>query len=136
MLYFLSIEPSAKLVLIVIGICCILPILVISLILFGKIVYKHCVNERKLKEMEKNGDIVREKKKKKTKISNLNYLAFFGGDDNILSISKNLSRVSIEVKDIKLVNFDALKNEGIGVMVTKNTIKCSSQAFADQISID
>ena len=32
MLYFLSIEPNAKLVLMVIGICCILPILVIGLI--------------------------------------------------------------------------------------------------------
>ena len=37
MLYFLSIEPNAKLVLMVIGICCILPILVIGLILLGKI---------------------------------------------------------------------------------------------------
>lgn len=134
MLYFLSIEPNAKLVLMVIGICCILPILVIGLILLGKIIYKHRINMRKLREMEKNGDIVKEKKAKKTKTLNVNYLAFFGGDNNIVSISKNLSRVSVEVKDVKLVDFDALKNEGIGVMVTRNTIKCSSQAFADQIS--
>ena len=47
---------------------------------------------------------------------------------------RKLKLVSVEVKDVKLVDFDALKNEGIGVMVTRNTIKCSSQAFADQIS--
>ena len=54
MLYFLSIEPNAKLVLMVIGICCILPILVIGLILLGKIIYKHRINMRKLREMEKS----------------------------------------------------------------------------------
>lgn len=63
MLYFLSIEPNAKLVLMVIGICCILPILVIGLILLAKIIYKHRINMRKLREMEKMAILLKKKSK-------------------------------------------------------------------------
>ena len=65
--------------------------------------------------------------------STIRYLDYFGGDDNIISVTKNLSRVSVIVKDVDLVNLESIKNQGIGVMITGNTIKCSSQEFADQI---
>ena len=60
------------------------------------------------------------------------YLAPFG-DDNIVSISKNLNRVTVEVKDINNVNFDGLRNLGVGVLISGNTIKCSSAEFARTI---
>lgn len=79
--------------------------------------------------------IIKTKKRvtKSKNISSIRYLDYFGGDDNIISVTKNLSRVTVIVKDVELVNLESIKNQGIGVMITGNTIKCSSQEFADQI---
>lgn len=57
------------------------------------------------------------------------YLALFG-EGNIISISSNMNRVTVEVNDINIVNFDGLRNLGVGVLVSGNTIKCSSGKFA------
>lgn len=116
-MYYLSLlsDPQMRLVFYIIFGCCFIPIFILVMFNFFKIVFKH----RKR--------VIDSKKNKETQ-----YLEFFG-EDNVISVSKNLSRVTIEVKDVELVNLEALKNKGIGIMITGNTIKCSSQEFADQI---
>lgn len=116
-MYYLSLlsDPQMRLVFYIIFGCCFIPIFILVMFNFFKIVFKH----RKR--------VIDSKKNKGTQ-----YLEFFG-EDNVISVSKNLSRVTIEVKDVELVNLEALKNKGIGIMITGNTIKCSSQEFADQI---
>lgn len=113
---FLSLmsDPQLRLVFFIVFGCCFVPIFILIMINFFRLVFKH------------------HKRVKATKKVNSNYLDLFG-EDNVVSVSKNLSRVTVEVKDIELVNLDELKNKGIGIMITGNTIKCSSQEFADQI---
>lgn len=110
-------DPQMRLVFFIIFGCCFIPIFVLVIVCFIKLVLKH---KKKVNDFKKAN-------------SNPKYLEFFGGDDNVVSVSKNLSRVTVEVKDVELVNLNALKEQGIGVMITGNTIKCSSQTFADQI---
>lgn len=57
------------------------------------------------------------------------YLALFG-EENIISISSNMNRVTVEVNDVNIVNFDGLRSLGVGVLISGNTIKCSSGKFA------
>ena len=108
-------DPQIMLVFYIVFGVCLVPIIILSLICFFKLVIKH--------------------KKRLNKVKNTKsaYLDLFGPESNIVSVNKNLTRVSVEVKDLELVNFDALKAEGIGVMITGNVVKCSSQTFADQI---
>lgn len=120
-----------ELVLWIITIVCILPILVIAAIAFVKLVIKNRENKKILKNA--NASEVKLKKGKKEPKVSQNYLSYFGSEDNILSISKNLTRVTIEVKNLEMVDLEGLKKEGVGVLITGNVIKCSSQAFADQI---
>ena len=109
-------DPQMRLVFFIVFGCCFIPIFILVMVVFFKMVFKH-----------------HKKMRKANKKLNSNYLEFFG-EDNVLSVSKNLSRVTVEVKDVSLVNLNALKEKGIGVMITGNTIKCSSQEFADQIA--
>ena len=67
------------------------------------------------------------------KSSNIQYLDFFGGSENIVSVTKNLTRVTVEVVDLEKVNLEKLRELGIGVFITGNVIKCSSAEFAEQI---
>lgn len=57
------------------------------------------------------------------------YLVLFG-ENNIISLSCNMNRVTVEVADINKVSFDGLRNLGVGVLISGNTIKCSSAKFA------
>ena len=68
----------------------IVPVLVLSLLVFAKIVIK----QAKKRASEKRGD---------------NYLPYFGGIENIVSVERKENRVSIEVNDLNLVNFDDLR---------------------------
>ncbi len=108
-------DPQMRLVFFIVFGCCFIPIFILVMVVFFKMVFKH---HKKMKNVNKK--------------INANYLEYFG-DDNVLNVSKNLSRVTVEVKDVNLVNLNALKEKGIGVMITGNTIKCSSQEFANQI---
>ena len=110
-----ALDPQLMLVFYIIFGICLVPIIILALICFVKLVVKH------------------KKRINKVKCNSTTYLSLFGPESNVISVSKNLTRVSVEVKDLELVNFDALKNEGIGVMITGNVVKCSSQTFADQI---
>jgi len=56
----------------------------------------------------------------------------YGGKDNIINVSHELSRITVEVKDIELVNLESLQALGAkGVLVMGNTVKAS---FGDRAS--
>lgn len=110
-------DPQMRLVFFIVFGCCFVPIFVLVMICFIKLLIKH---RKKVSNFNKTKN-------------NPKYLDYFGGDENVISVSKNLSRVTIEVKEVEKVNLNSLKEQGIGVMITGNTIKCSSQSFADQI---
>ena len=104
--------------LIIAAILVIVPVSIVAIIAFVKVLIKH-INRTK-KNVETKQDI-------KNK-----FIAPFG-DDNIVSMNVNMNRVTVEVKDINAVSFDGLRNLGVGVLISGNTVKCSSQEFADQI---
>lgn len=93
----------------------IVPIGVLLIIAVVKFIVKNA--KRNHKKVESDEDI-------KNK-----YLALFG-EENIISISSNMNRVTVDVADINKVNFDGLRSLGVGVLISGNTIKCSSAKFA------
>lgn len=97
----------------------IVPVSIVAIIAFVKVLIKH-INRTK-KSVETKQDI-------KNK-----FIAPFG-DDNIVSMNVNMNRVTVEVKDINAVSFDGLRNLGVGVLISGNTVKCSSQEFAKIVS--
>lgn len=105
--------------LIIAAILIIVPVSIVAIIAFVKVLIKH-INRTK-KNVETKQDI-------KNK-----FIAPFG-DDNIVSMNVNMNRVTVEVKDINAVSFDGLRNLGVGVLISGNTVKCSSQEFAKIVS--
>lgn len=71
----------------------------------------------------------------KVRLSNANneHYELFGGNDNIISIKKEMTRVAVEVKDLDLVNLDGLKALQIGVLIMGNTVKCSSKELVESL---
>lgn len=65
----------------------------------------------------------------KKKTNNEQYENLFGGYENIVSIKKELNRVTLTVKDLDLVQMDKLQDLKIGVLIVGKTIKCSSADF-------
>ncbi len=132
-MFFLEnvVSPEFELLLWVITIVCILPIVVLAGIVFVKMIIKNHRNNKVLKE-DGVPEVIIEKRKNK-KSQSTNYLEYFGDQNNIVSISKTLTRVTIEVKELDKVDLEGLKKEGVGILIAGNTIKCSSQAFAEQI---
>lgn len=118
-LFFLEMKPESYMALLIGVVCFFLPILVLAIVAFTKLAIKN-IKQRK-NEKPKQIDL-------KTK-----YLSLFG-QDNIKKIDKNMSRVTVEVNSLEDVNYDGLRELGVGVLITGNTIKCSSQEFADQIN--
>ena len=57
----------------------------------------------------------------------------FGGNDNIISIKKEMTRVAVEVKDLEQVNLEGLKALQIGVLIMGNTVKCSSKELVESL---
>lgn len=111
-------DPQMRLVFFIVFGCCFIPIFILVMVCFVKLLVKH------FKKVSKNNNK-----------NNIKYLEYFGGNDNVINVSKNLSRVTVEVKDVDKVNLNVLKEQGIGVMITGNIIKCSSQEFANQIEL-
>lgn len=99
--------------------CMVVPVVVLLFVAVTKLVIKNVKRNRKTVETP---DDVKNK-----------YLALFG-QDNIISISKNLNRVTIEVNDVEKVSLDGLRNLGVGVLISGNIIKCSSAEFANTIN--
>lgn len=79
----------------------------------------------------KNVKRVSKKNVSKEDIMNKYLIPF--GEDNIISISTNMRRVSVEVKDIRKIDIEGLKNLGVGVLITGNVVKCLSDEFAKVI---
>lgn len=109
-------DPQIRLVFFIVFGCCFVPIFILIMFCFIRLLVRH------FKRVSKKGPKNAPK-----------YLEYFGGDDNIINVTKQLSRVTVEVKDLEKVDFNILKEQGIGVMITGNVVKCSSQTFADQI---
>ena len=110
---------DGKMALIICLCCFLIPVVTLALVVFVKMLIKAIKNNHRIKKEE----IVDVQTK---------YLSLFG-EDNIISVSKNMTRVSVEVKDLDKVNFDGLKNLNVGILITGNVIKCSSKEFAENI---
>ena len=53
------------------------------------------------------------------------FFQLFGEKTNIVSVSQEMSRVSVQVKDVNQVSLEELKNQGAtGILVAGNTVKC------------
>lgn len=62
-------------------------------------------------------------------------LEALGTAENIQAVNVEMSRLTITVKDIELINADALKNYGAnGVLLVGNMVKCSFGDRAEEIS--
>lgn len=99
-------------VLLVILLFSIIPILVLSVIVLIKIIIKR--SHLKSVSVSKTNEL----------------LPIFGGQENILSVKRDLTRVSIEVKDLEVVDMEKLKGLNVGTLIVGNTIKCSSEEIA------
>lgn len=126
------INSQFELILWVITIVCVLPVVVLAAIVFIKLIIKNLRNKKALKEAGAP-EVKLEKRKRNKKGITTNYLTYFGNESNVVSVSKNMTRVTVEVKELDKVDLEGLKKEGVGILITGNVIKCSSQAFADQI---
>lgn len=116
---FLANAPSPEILPLIIAlVLMVVPIVILLIVAVIKLMIKNAKRNRK--RVETPEDI-------KNK-----YLVLFG-DNNILSISRNMNRVTVEVADINMVSFDGLRNLGVGVLISGNTIKCSSSEFANII---
>lgn len=61
-------------------------------------------------------------------------LEALGGSDNIISSNVEMSRVTIEVNDIELINGEILKEIGAsGVLLVGNKVKCSFNENAKEV---
>lgn len=96
----------------------VIPTLILLFVVVGKLLIKNI--KRNKKKVESKDDI-------KNK-----YLAPFG-EGNVLAVSVVMTRVTVEVSDVSKVDFDGLRNLGVGVLISGNVIKCSSKEFANSI---
>lgn len=94
-----------------------LPTVTLLMIVVIKMVIKHFKRVKKDKTKDTSSEI-------KAK-----FLAPFG-ENNIISTSVEMTRVTVEVSDISKVSIDGLRELGVGVLISGNVIKCSSSEFA------
>ena len=109
-----------KLALIICMICFLVPVTVLSFIVVVK---------KAIRLLSKSPRA----KLTKTNLSKEKFLSLFG-NDNIISIDTVMTRVIIEVKDVELVKLEELKKLNVGVLIVGNTIKCSSEEYANLLS--
>ena len=109
-----------KLALIICMICFLVPVTILSFIV---------VIKKAIRLLSKSPRA----KLTKTNLSKDKFLSLFG-NDNIVSIDTVMTRVIIEVKDVDLVNLEELKKLNVGVLIVGNTIKCSSEEYANLLS--
>ena len=63
-----------------------------------------------------------------------NLIEAFGKQENIIEVEVEMSRLTVTVKDIDLVNPDSLKENGAnGVLLMGNKVKCSFGEKAEEI---
>lgn len=62
-------------------------------------------------------------------------LEAFGSQENIIEVEVEMSRLTVTLKDIELVNAESLKSLGAnGVLLVGNKVKCSFGEKAEEIS--
>lgn len=67
-------------------------------------------------------------------LDNLELLSMFGGQENIVSVTKEMSRISVEVIDIEAVKAEKIKEYGAsGILLVGNCVKCSFQELSNNI---
>ena len=116
-MFILKIDPS-----IIIALCTFIPIFLLAIIAFVIAVVKRI----KIAKKYKKGTVVNEELKK--------IMLEALGEDNVISVSVEMSRLTITVKDIDLVNADVLKANGAnGVLLVGNMVKCSFGEKAEEI---
>jgi hypothetical protein len=96
----------------------VVPTFILLFIVVGRLLIKHIKRTRKPKQTKED---VKNK-----------YLVPFG-ENNIVSLSVEMTRVKIEVSDLSKVDLDGLRALGVGILISGNTVKCSSKEFAESI---
>ena len=77
---------------------------------------------------------IQKKAKASSQLDGNEYLEALGGKDNIISINRNLSRITFKVKDVDSVNTDQLKSLGAsGILLVGDEIKCSFNELSENI---
>ena len=113
----LKIDPT-----VIIALCTFIPIFLLAIVAVLIAVVKRV----KIAKKYKKGTVVNEELKE------IMFEAL--GKDNIISVSFEMSRLTITVKDIELVNADVLKANGAnGVLLVGNMVKCSFGEKAEEI---
>ena len=101
---------------IILACCVVVPIFVLLIVAFIIAIVKRIKLAKKYKPNKKTG--INDETKK------LLLEAF--GENNIESVSVEMSRLTVEVKDVDLVNPDKIKEAGAnGVLLVGNKVKCS-----------
>ncbi len=110
---------GAKISDVIIVLCTVVPILLLAIVAFIIALVK------KIKVMRQyKGDPLAKDKNKETK----NQFLMAYGEENILHVTMEMSRVTVEVKDIEKVNPEKLKSLGANsVYLVGNQVKCSYQ---------
>lgn len=104
----------------------IVPIILITGLIIAAIVMR-IINYRKLKKSIKPSTIDPEQQKL--------FFEVYGGKDNIIDVKQEMSRLTVEVKDLNKVNLNQLKDLGAkGVLVMGNAVKASFGERAEYIS--
>lgn len=101
---------------IILACCVVVPIFVLLIVAFIIAIVKRIKLAKKYKPNKKNA--INDETK------TLLLEAF--GENNIESVSVEMSRLTVEVKDVDLVNPDKIKEAGAnGVLLVGNKVKCS-----------
>jgi len=120
MIFLLSSAHSWTIIILAI---CILPII----ILMGFALYM-AIKKRRTQSIKRNMEVELSEDLSQKEL----FYRIFGGEDNIENVVKELSRISVKVKDIDKVLVEELKNTGAkGVLLVDNIVKCS---FGDRAS--
>jgi hypothetical protein len=77
---------------------------------------------------------VKKLKKKTGKPVTNDIIDMFGGADNIVSVKRELTRVSVELKNLDEVDLSKLQALNVGTLIVGNTIKCSSEEIANVLA--
>ena len=113
-------EPNDKLwqlAIIIALVCFLVPVVTLSIIVVIKKIIRIFIKTKK-------------GVKANTSLSKEAFLALFG-PENVISVDTVMTRVIVEVKDVDLVNLDELKKLNVGILITGNVIKCSSEEYAN-----
>lgn len=106
-----------KLAIIIALLCFLVPIVTLSIIVVIKKIIR--IFKKSKKTVKSN-----------TSLSKDDFLSLFG-KDNVISVDTVMTRVIVEVQDVDLVNIEELKKLNVGILITGNVIKCSSEEYAN-----